>query len=125
MPPKRKLAVESYESIEARIQEAIDDLEKRDEEKPNLAAAAREFEVPITRLRARWNGRRSKCDVPGPNKRSRKIRNSQSAFILTVWMILGRVLARRWLRAVRMRSLRVRMKTPITGAAARARVNNH
>jgi hypothetical protein len=69
MPPKRKLEVESYESIEARIQEAIDDLEKRDEEKPNLAAAAREFEIPITRLRARWNGRRSKCDVPGPNKR--------------------------------------------------------
>jgi hypothetical protein len=69
MLSKRKLEVESYESIEARIQEAIDDLEKRDEEKPNLAAVAREFEVPPQRLRARWNGRRSKCDVPGPNKK--------------------------------------------------------
>jgi hypothetical protein len=69
MPPKRKLAVESYESIETRIQEAIDVLQERDEEKPNLSAAAREFEVPMQRLRARWNGRRSKCDVPGPNKK--------------------------------------------------------
>jgi hypothetical protein len=69
MPPKRKFEVESYRSIEARIQEAIDVLEERGEEKPNLAAAAREFEVPPQRLRARWNGRPSKSDRPESNKK--------------------------------------------------------
>jgi hypothetical protein len=53
MPPKRKLEVEFYKSIETRIQKAIDILEERGEEKPNLAAAAREFELPPQRLRAR------------------------------------------------------------------------
>jgi hypothetical protein len=48
MPPKRKLEVEFYKSIETRIQEAIDILEERGEEKPNLAAAAREFELLYT-----------------------------------------------------------------------------
>jgi hypothetical protein len=46
MLPKRKLEVELYKSIETRIQEAIDVLEERGKEKPNLAAAAREFELP-------------------------------------------------------------------------------
>jgi hypothetical protein len=50
MLPKRKLEVELYKSIETRIQEAIDVLEERGEEKPNLAAAAREFELPPQRL---------------------------------------------------------------------------
>jgi len=51
---------ESYGSVESRIQEAIAVLLQKGEENPNLAAAAREFNLPPQRLRARWNGRESK-----------------------------------------------------------------
>jgi hypothetical protein len=67
MLPKRKFEAESYGSLEVRIQEAINILQERGEEKPNLAAAAREFELPPQRLRARWNGRQSKFDRPVTN----------------------------------------------------------
>jgi hypothetical protein len=67
MLPKRKFEAESYGSLEVRIQEAINVLQERGEEKPNLAAAAREFELPPQRLRARWNGRQSKFDRPAKN----------------------------------------------------------
>jgi hypothetical protein len=50
MLPKRKFEVESYGSLEARIQGAINVLQERGEEKPNLTAAAREFELPPQRL---------------------------------------------------------------------------
>ena len=58
---------ESYSEIESRIQEALDALSKRD--KPNIAAAAREFRVPEQRLRARWNGCLSKQERPAANRK--------------------------------------------------------
>ncbi|KAA8909971.1 hypothetical protein FN846DRAFT_905340 [Sphaerosporella brunnea] len=58
---------ESYKSVETRIQAAIEVLRKRDV--VNIAATAREFNLPEQRLRARWNGRLAKSDLPGPNKR--------------------------------------------------------
>jgi len=52
---------ESYSSVESRIKEAITELLQRaDDENPDLAAAARDFDLPPQRLRARWNGRGSK-----------------------------------------------------------------
>jgi hypothetical protein len=58
---------ESYAETEARIEQALHKL--HDCEKPNIAAMAREFQVPVSRLRARWSGRPSKQDRPGPNKK--------------------------------------------------------
>ena len=43
--------LESYTKTEARIEQAIHQL--HDCENPNIAAMAREFQVPVTRLRAR------------------------------------------------------------------------
>ena len=51
---------ESYGSVESRIQEAILMLRQKGKENTNLAAAARELNLPSQRLRARWNGRESK-----------------------------------------------------------------
>ena len=51
---------ESYASIESQIQEALAELLQRGEEKPDLGAAAREFNLPPQCLRARWNRRKSK-----------------------------------------------------------------
>jgi hypothetical protein len=47
---------ESHASIQTRIQAAIDVFRQRDEDKPNLAAAAREFNLPPQLLRTRWRG---------------------------------------------------------------------
>jgi len=58
---------ESYAEIEAHIEQALHEL--RDCENPNIAAVAREFQAPVSRLRARWNGRSSKQDLPEPGKR--------------------------------------------------------
>ena len=43
---------ESYESVEIRIQTAITSLVKRGDDNPNIAAAAREFSLPMQRLRS-------------------------------------------------------------------------
>jgi len=51
---------ESYGSVESRIQKAITELLRRNVKSPNLAAAAREFDLPPQQFRARWNGRGSK-----------------------------------------------------------------
>jgi hypothetical protein len=53
--------------IEVHIEQALHKLHAY--EKPNVAAVAHEFQVLATRLRARWNGRSSKQDLFGPNKR--------------------------------------------------------
>ena len=53
---------EFYHVIESRITQDIDILLQRGG-KPNISAAAREFNVPEQRFRARWNGRRSNQDV--------------------------------------------------------------
>jgi hypothetical protein len=57
---------ESYAEIEAHVEQAL--YTHRACESPNVAAVAREFQVPATRLRARWNGRSSKQNLSGPNK---------------------------------------------------------
>jgi hypothetical protein len=38
-------------------------------ENPNIAAAAKEFFLPVQRLLARWNGRKSKQDLTPGNRR--------------------------------------------------------
>jgi hypothetical protein len=60
MPPKRKLEVESYESIEARIQEAVDDLEKRlgDEEPRKLRSGHRKRRTSPSLMQSKRNRRR-------------------------------------------------------------------
>ena len=60
---------ESYGSVECRIQEAIVVLLQKGEENPNLAAAAREFNLPPQSVRARWNGRESKEKRVPANRR--------------------------------------------------------
>lgn len=57
---------DTYHDIESRITDAILELNKR--ENPNVAAVARQFEVPIPRLRNRWKGRKSKIESGGHNK---------------------------------------------------------
>jgi hypothetical protein len=47
-----------YHIIEAKIQNAIEHL--RQQKKPNIAKAACDFEVPVSRLRARWKGRQTR-----------------------------------------------------------------
>jgi hypothetical protein len=64
-----QLLVEPYEVTESRIQQVIDILSDRGDDKLNLAAAACEFRVPVRRLRARWAGQQSKQERPGTNKR--------------------------------------------------------
>ena len=56
-----------YSQIESRIQEALIALSERD--RPNIAAAAREFRVPEQRLRARSIGCLSKQERPAANKK--------------------------------------------------------
>ena len=56
---------DSYDEIEARIQAAIASI--LPDKKPNIAKLARDFAVPESRLRARYNGRndRSHCGGAG------------------------------------------------------------
>ena len=64
-----QLIVEPYQVTESRIKQVIDILSDRGDDNLNLAAAAREFRVPVKRLRARWAGQQSKQERPGTNKR--------------------------------------------------------
>ena len=57
------------EVTESRIQQVIDIISDYGEDNPNIAAAAREFRVPVRRLRARWAGQQSKQGRPGTNER--------------------------------------------------------
>jgi hypothetical protein len=61
-----------YHIIEAKIQNAIEHL--RQQKKPNIAKAARDFEVPISRLRARWKGRQTRSQQTPLNQ---KLDNAQ------------------------------------------------
>jgi hypothetical protein len=63
--------VESYHAVESRITQAIEILQGRGGQ-PNFAAAAREFLLPVQRLRARWNGRPSKIQTIPGNRRLSK-----------------------------------------------------
>lgn len=57
---------DSYETIESRILEACASIEGQ--KKPNIARLAREFDVPMQRLRNRLNGRQSRSTRCQPNK---------------------------------------------------------
>jgi len=61
------MAAEVSVEIEARIQRAIEKMSE--EEKPNIAATAREMELPEHRLRARWKGRQSRHARIAPNRK--------------------------------------------------------
>ena len=61
--------VEPYSNIEIRIQAAITFIENGQNAYPNIAAIARTYEVPITRLRARLQGRPSRQEWPAANYR--------------------------------------------------------
>lgn len=65
--PTTKIA-EPHHAIEDRITWAIDILRERGGN-PNIAAAAREFHAPATRLRERWNGCKAKSDIISGNRR--------------------------------------------------------
>jgi hypothetical protein len=58
---------EKYAEIEGRIEQACEKLYQCSN--PNISAVAREFEVPRSRLQARWNGRQSKQQRPAANKK--------------------------------------------------------
>ena len=58
---------ESYHDIENRIKDALSALKKGDV--PNLSVAARQFNVPRSRLHHRFHGRPAKSDLPSHNRR--------------------------------------------------------
>ena len=57
---------DTYHDIENRISEAVKSLTSQ--KYPNITKTAREFCVPLSRLRNRWNGRRSKSQVVAHNR---------------------------------------------------------
>ena len=57
---------DTYHDIEDRISEAIQSLDNQ--RKPNIAKTARDFRVPRSRLRNRWNGRQPKSQVVAHNR---------------------------------------------------------
>lgn len=57
---------DTYHDIASRMSNAIHEL--NDRENPNVAAVAREFDVPAPRLRNRWKGRKSKVKVGAHKK---------------------------------------------------------
>ena len=61
---------ESNATIEKRILQAIDTLNAQN--KPNIAAASRPFNVPRQLLLARWQGRQSKIGHDGIGKKLNK-----------------------------------------------------
>jgi len=61
------MSYKSYSKVENRIQQAI--VKLNGEIKPNITAVAREFEVLMHRLRARFQGRQSRQDRPPTNRK--------------------------------------------------------
>ena len=76
IPPSQR--VEAYVDIEARIQAALTFISTTQDDYPNLASLAKSYEIPLERLRARWQGRQSKLDRPGAN---RKLSEDQEAAV--------------------------------------------
>ncbi len=56
----------SYNTIEDRIIKVLESIP--DGNDPNIAALARDNNLPVHRLRARWNGRLSRENIDGHNK---------------------------------------------------------
>jgi len=71
---------EAYSVIESRIQQAIH--KHKGEIKPNIAAMARELDVPIDRLRARFKSRQSR-QRPPPNRKLREDQEERLCDYLT------------------------------------------
>jgi len=65
IPPSQR--VEVYGDIEARIQAALTFISTTQDDYRNLASLAKSYEIPLERLRDRWQGRKSKLDRPGAN----------------------------------------------------------
>ena len=61
--------VEPYEEVEIRIQAAVSFIQARPDERINVAEIARTYEIPVARLRARLQGRQSRQDRPGANRK--------------------------------------------------------
>ena len=57
----------SYQAIEARIKDGIQAYHAQ--KKPNLSAIAREFSIPIDRIKSRLNGILSRSEVRGVHNR--------------------------------------------------------
>src|SRR5687767_10052363 len=80
---------ESFTAIEDRVTQGIDILldEEYDnkENKPNLSAASRKFNVRDSRFRARWNRQQSKQEREGSNKR---LTDAEEA---AIWAYLDRL----------------------------------
>ena len=70
--------VEPYVDIEARIQAALTFISTTQNDYPNLASLAKSYEIRLERLRAHWQGRQSKLDRPGAN---RKLSEDQEAVV--------------------------------------------
>jgi len=61
--------VEPYEEVEKRIQAAVTAIQARSDQYVNIAQVARNYEIPITRLRAGLQGRQSKQEHQGANSK--------------------------------------------------------
>ena len=61
--------VEPYEDVEIWIQAAVTSVDNRQKEQINVAELARTYEVPVHRLRARLQGRQSRQERPGANRK--------------------------------------------------------
>ena len=85
--PPTTTITEPYDVVESRTAQGMDILLQRGG-KPNIAAAAREFNVPVQRLRARWNDRRSKQEVVPWN---RKLKEHEELAVCTYLNRLDKV----------------------------------
>jgi len=61
--------VEPYEEVEKPIQAAVTSIQARSDQHVNIAQVARNYEIHITRLRARLQGRQSKQERQGANSK--------------------------------------------------------
>jgi len=61
--------VEPYNDIEIRIQAAVAFVNTSKNSYPNIAEIARQYEIPIHRFRARLQGRQSRTELSGTNRK--------------------------------------------------------
>jgi len=61
--------VEPYQDIEIRIQAAVTFIQNNSNQFLNVAEVARTYEIPVTRLRGRLQGRQSRQEHQGANRR--------------------------------------------------------
>jgi len=59
--------VEQYKDIEIQIQAAIESLSTNPNSYPNIVEIARNYKIPVSRLRARLQGSQSRQQRPGAN----------------------------------------------------------